>query len=210
MLSLPRIFGTLPHTIPADVPYLHPRAALAERWQRRLGGLRGLKVGLVWAGNEKHGNDFRRSIPFDMLAPILATRGASFVSLQVNTRADDLAAMPAGAVTDLGPELKDFAETAGAIANLDLVIAVDTAVGHVAGAIGKPAWLMLPLCPDWRWLLARENDTPWYPTVRLYRQRALGNWADVVARVAADLGALAATDTAAANAHAAATTPSTP
>jgi hypothetical protein len=114
------------------------------------------------------------------------------VSLQVNARAADLATLPAGAVTDLAPELRDFAETAGAIANLDLVIAVDTAVAHVAGAMGKPVWLMLPLCPDWRWLLARDEDSPWYPTMRLYRQRALGDWADVIARVAADLGALAA------------------
>ena len=202
MLSLPRILGTLPHTIPADIPYLHPRAALAERWQRRLADLRGLRVGLVWAGNEKHGNDFRRSIPFRLLAPIFATAGVSLVSLQIGTRTADLATLPAGAVTDLAPELRDFAETAGAIANLDLVIAVDTAVAHVAGAMGKPVWLMLPLCPDWRWLLDRDDDSPWYPSLRLYRQRTLGDWAGVIARVAADLGALAAAHAGGANAQA--------
>jgi hypothetical protein len=209
MLSLPRIFGTRPHTIPADIPYLHPRAALAERWQRRLADLRGLKVGLVWGGNEKHANDFRRSIPFAMLAPILATAGASFVSLQIGPRTADLATLPADTVTDLAAELKDFAETAGAIANLDLVIAVDTAVAHVAGAIGKPVWLLLPLCPDWRWLLPWDDASPWYPTMRLYRQRKLADWPDVIARVAADLGKLAATHVGAANAEAAATPTST-
>ena len=163
----------------------------------------------MWGGSEKHANDFRRSIPFGMLAPILATAGASFVSLQIGPRSADLATLPADAVTDLAAELRDFAETAGAIANLDLVIAVDTAVAHVAGAIGKPVWLMLPLCPDWRWLLTRHDDSPWYPTMRIYRQRALGDWPGVVARVAADLDALAAEHAAAANAPAAAA-PSTP
>jgi tetratricopeptide (TPR) repeat protein len=205
LLSLPRIFGTLPHTVPADIPYLHPRAALAERWQRRLADLRGLKVGLAWGGNEKHANDFRRSIPFGMLAPILATAGVSFVSLQVGPRSADLATLPADTVADLAAELRDFAETAGAIANLDLVICVDTAVAHVAGAIGKPVWMMLPLCPDWRWLLPAGDTSPWYPTMRLYRQRKLGDWPDVVARVAADLGELAAAHTGAANAPADAT-----
>jgi tetratricopeptide (TPR) repeat protein len=193
--SLPRILGTLAHTIPADIPYLRPRAALAERWRGRLAGLAGLaglKVGLVWAGNPKHSNDYRRSMPFGPLAPILATPGASFVSLQVPSRAADLAAAPPDAILDLAPELRDFAETAGVIANLDLVIAVDTAVAHLAGAIGKPVWVMLPLCPDWRWLLAHDEDSPWYPTMRLYRQQTPGDWAGVVARVAADLGAMAA------------------
>jgi hypothetical protein len=192
LLSLPRIFGTRPHTIPADVPYLHPRAALAARWQGRLADLPGLRVGLVWAGNEKHGNDFRRSIPFRMLAPILATAGVSFVSLQIGPRTADLATLPADTVIDLAAEFRDFAETAGAVANLDLVIAVDTAVAHVAGAMGKPVWLMLPLCPDWRWLLSCDDGSPWYPTMRLYRQRTLGDWAGVIARVAANLGKLAA------------------
>jgi tetratricopeptide (TPR) repeat protein len=208
LLSLPRIFGTLAHTIPADIPYLHPRAALAERWHRRLADLRGLKVGLVWGGNEKHANDFRRSIPFGMLAPILATAGASFASLQIGPRSADLATLPADTVADLAAELRDFAETAGAIANLDLVIAVDTAVAHAAGAMGRPVWLMLPLCPDWRWLLPWGDASPWYPTMRLYRQRKLGDWPDVVARVAADLGTLAAGHAGAADAQAAATSTS--
>ncbi len=190
LLSLPRIFGTLPETVPADVPYLRPRAALATRWERRLGELPGLKVGLAWAGSEKHANDFRRSIPDGTLAPILATAGASFVSLQVGARAGDVATLPTDAITDLSAELTDFAETAGAIANLDLVIAVDTAVAHLAGAMGKPVWMLLPLSPDWRWLLGHD-DSPWYPTMRLYRQRALGDWAGVIVRVAADLGELA-------------------
>jgi len=191
LLSLPRVFDTRVDSIPAAMPYLGARNAIAERWRRRLAGLPGLKVGLVWAGSANHINDARRSIDLAHLRPLLATPRVTFVSLQVGPRAADIATLPSDTLHDVSAELTDFAETAGAIRNLDLVIAVDTSVVHLAGALGKPAWVMLPFSPDWRWLLERD-DSPWYPTVRLYRQRALAEWDGVIARVAADLRARAA------------------
>jgi Flp pilus assembly protein TadD len=190
LLSLPRVLGTQMDSIPASVPYLGARGAIAERWRRRLAELPGLKVGLVWAGSASHVNDARRSIKLERLKPLLDIPGVSFVSLQIGPPAAELAGLPTGAAVDASAELTDFAETAGAILNLDLVIAVDTSVVHLAGALGKPAWVMLPFSPDWRWLLERA-DSPWYPTMRLYRQRALADWDSVVARVGADLAALA-------------------
>jgi hypothetical protein len=186
LLSLPGIFGTQVDTIPAAVPYLGVRTAIAERWQRRLTALPGLKVGLVWGGSAQHINDFRRSIDLRRLSPLLDIPGVSFVSMQVGPRAVDLATLPIGKVTDLHAELSDFAETAGAVLGVDLVIAVDTAVAHLAGALARPAWIMLPFSPDWRWMLERE-DSLWYPTLRLYRQPAPGDWDGVVGRIAADL-----------------------
>ena len=191
LLSLPRILGTRADTIPTVAPYLRPRGAIVERWARQLSEHAGLKVGLVWSGNAQHINDFRRSIGFARLRPLFDVTGVRWFSLQVGRHAPDIAALPPGSIVDLSPELADFAETAGAIVNLDLVIAVDTAVAHLAGALGKPAWVMLPFVPDWRWMIDRD-DSPWYPTLRLYRQRAMGDWDDVVARVAADLGRLVA------------------
>lgn len=187
-LSLPGIFGTRPDNIPGQ-PYLHARSAIVERWRRRLAGLAGLRVGLVWAGSPTHINDFRRSMGVEPLRPLLDLREVTFVSLQVGARAGEYAAL-SPRIMDLSAELSDLAETAGAIANLDLVIAVDTAVVHLAGAIGKPAWVMLPFSPDWRWLLDRD-DSPWYPTLRLYRQPKPADWDSVIARVKADLAALA-------------------
>jgi tetratricopeptide (TPR) repeat protein len=186
LLSLPRILNTRLESIPAAIPYLAPRAAIAARWQRTLAATAGLKVGLAWAGNPRHVNDLRRSIGIDQLPPLVEIAGVGFVSLQVGPHAADLARLPAGSVADLSPQLTDFAETAAAIANLDLVITVDTVVAHLAGAIGKPAWVMLPFSPDWRWMLERD-DSPWYPTLRLFRQPKLGDWDSVIARVAADL-----------------------
>jgi tetratricopeptide (TPR) repeat protein len=173
LLSLPRILGTRVDSIPATVPYLGVRSVIAERWRRRLAGLPGLKVGLAWGGSPQHVNDARRSVDIGKLEPLLVVPSTSFVSLQVGPRAADLAALPPGAVTDLSAELTDFAETAGVILNLDLVIAVDTVVAHLAGALNRPAWIMLPFAPDWRWMLDRE-DNPWYPSLRLYRQRTPG------------------------------------
>jgi tetratricopeptide (TPR) repeat protein len=185
LLSLPRVLGTRIDSIPADIPYLHVRPAIAERWRQRLSLLAGLKVGLVWAGSPSHVNDFRRSIELERLKPLLDVDGVTFVSLQVGPHAADASKLP-GTITDMSTALTDFAETAGAILNLDLVIAVDTAVVHIVGALGKPAWVMLPFSPDWRWLLDR-TDTPWYPTLRLYRQPRPADWSSVIARVAADL-----------------------
>src|SRR5262249_30337649 len=158
----PRIFDTRVDSIPATMPYLGARPAIAERWRRRLGGLAGLKVGVAWAGSSQHVNDFRRSAGVDRLRPGFGCPGVSFVSLHVRARAADIAMLPAGTMTDLSAELTDFAETAGAILNLDLVIAVDTAVVHLAGALDRPAWVMLAFSPDWRWMIDRA-DSPWYP-----------------------------------------------
>jgi tetratricopeptide (TPR) repeat protein len=189
LFGLPRIFGTRVDSIPAKVPYLGVRPGLIERWRERLTSLPGLRVGLAWAGDPQHVNDLRRSVGLDRLKPLWNMGGVSFVSLQVGSRATDNAPLAPGQITDVSAELTDFAETAGVIMNLDLVIAVDTAIVHLAGALGKPVWVMLPFSPDWRWLL-RRDDSPWYPTARLYRQPTPGDWNDVIARVAADLAAL--------------------
>ncbi len=210
LLSLPRLFKTRLETIPAQVPYLHPPAAAAQRWQTRLAKMEGLKVGVVWAGNPDHVNDTRRSIDLTRLAPLLAVPGASFASLQFGPRTADLKKLNKDRrdgtppIEDLAPEFEDFVDTAAAIAALDLVITVDTSVAHVAGALGKPVWVLLPWVTDWRWLLHRE-DNPWYPTMRLFRQastppspagNASGDWAEVIARVTAELQAVARGETA--------------
>jgi tetratricopeptide (TPR) repeat protein len=182
LLSLPLAFATTLETIPAEVPYIAVDPAAAARWRERLGKAAGLKVGLVWAGNPRHRNDRNRSIALDRLAPLFGTAGIRWFSLQVGERKADLAHLSAGAITDLSDGLTDFAETAAAIEALDLVIAVDTAAAHLAGALAKPVWVLVPLVPDWRWLIGRE-DSPYYPTVRLFRQPARGDWDSVVLRV---------------------------
>jgi tetratricopeptide (TPR) repeat protein len=186
LLSLPHLFKTTLDTIPAPAPYMHAPADAISRLALIMGGGPELKVGLVWAGSPKHSMDKDRSIPFGALAPILAVKDVRFFSLQIGPTARDASA----SVTDLAPELTDFAQTAGAVANLDLVISVDTAVAHLAGAMGKPVWIMLPFVPDWRWLLERE-DSPWYPTARLFRQKPLGQWGPVMRGIADALAMLA-------------------
>ena len=176
-MSLPRVFGTRLDTIPAANGYLSADPAQTAAWRRRLPD--GLKVGLAWAGNPAHTNDRRRSLPATALDRILAAPGCNFVSLQVGRRAHE-----AGL---LETRLTDFAETAALIEALDLVVTVDTAVAHLAGALGKPTWVMLPFAPDWRWLLGRD-DSPWYASVRLFRQPTPGDWAAVAQAV---VGALA-------------------
>ncbi len=185
LLSLPRAFATTLETIPADVPYLAPPAEAVAQWRERLGGP-GFKVGLAWAGSPLHRSDALRSIPIETFAPLLKVDGVRWFSLQVGERAGDLVRLPAESITDLSPHLADFAETAAAVAHLDLVITVDTALAHVAGALARPAWVMLRSRPDWRWMLERE-DTPWYPTLRLFRQRRRGDWEEVMTRVRAAL-----------------------
>jgi tetratricopeptide (TPR) repeat protein len=191
LLSLPLACGTAVETIPASAPYLRVDPERSAVWRERLGPPRGPRVGLVWSGNPEHLDDARRSIPLAMLAPLIET-GASFFALQPLLRGDDAAAL-AGLPTlrNLGPDLADYADTAAVIDQLDLVIAVDTSVVHLAGALGRPVWVMLPFAPDWRWLLERE-DSPWYPTARLYRQGPDRAWAPVIERVAAALREAAA------------------
>jgi tetratricopeptide (TPR) repeat protein len=179
MLSLPLAFGTTLETIPASVPYLHADAAAADTWAGRL-GTGALRVGLAWAGSPATIADRRRSIPPALLAPLLDVAGVELFSLQ---KTPDPAADPR--IRDVMAEMGDFADTAALVANLDLVIAVDTAVAHLAAALGRPVWLLDRFDPDWRWLLGRQ-DSPWYPTLRIYRQPAPGDWHNVIAAVAAD------------------------
>ncbi len=197
LLSLPRLFKTRLETIPANVPYLRAPAQAAQRWKKRLETMKGVKVGVVWAGNPEHVNDHRRSIDVALLAPLLAVRGTSFASLQFGSRAADLKKLRRHkpAIEDLSPDLGGFSEPAGAVAALDLVITIDSSTAHLAGALGKPVWVLLPWVTDWRWLLNRE-DNPWYPTMRLFRQKKGQDWADVIARVEKELKAVAQGDSA--------------
>jgi tetratricopeptide (TPR) repeat protein len=182
LLSVPERFGTDLASIPATAPYLTADTKAVRRWRREIGDAPGLKIGLVWAGNAKHQNESQRSVDLRRLLPLLELPGIRWFSLQVGERAADLAELPAAKIVDLSKGLTDFAETAAAMANLDLVVAVDTSVVHLAGALGRPVWAMLAFAPDWRWLLGRE-DSPWYPSVRLFRQPRTGDWESVVARV---------------------------
>src|SRR5574338_527564 len=172
--------------IPARVPYLSADAALVAQWGERLGPRQGLRVGLVWSGNPTHLNDPNRSAPLAEYAGLLGLP-CQFVSLhKVLRKADQATLAGQPALLHFGERLADFADTAAVVAQLDLVIAVDTAVAHLAGALGKSTWLLLPHAPDWRWLLERL-DSPWYPTMRLFRQRSPGDWQGVLAEAAAAL-----------------------
>ncbi|CCE01649.1 tetratricopeptide repeat protein [Bradyrhizobium sp. STM 3809] len=181
--SLPLAFATSLDTIPAAPNYLpQPPAERRAVWQQRLGAPSRLRVGLVWSGNPAHLNDHNRSVPLAVLAPLLDL-DVQFVSLQKGVRPADAAVLADRSdILDLTADIRDFVDTAALIDNLDLVLTVDTSVAHLAGALGKPTWIMLPYTPDYRWLLDRD-DSPWYPSVRLFRQDARRNYADVVARM---------------------------
>jgi len=193
--SLPLAFGTTLETIPSAVPYLHPPAARVQVWQDRLnerfGGHDKLRVGLVWSGNPKHKNDANRSIALNMLSPILDLR-ADFVSLQKDAKPGDKALL-AGRSDILDPtaDLVDFTDTAALVGCLDLVISVDTSVAHLAGALGRPTWVLVTHIPDYRWLLDRD-DSPWYPTLRLFRQPREGDFVTPIARMRAELAEMIA------------------
>jgi tetratricopeptide (TPR) repeat protein len=190
LMSLPLAFGTDVASIPASIPYLSPDPAMAEVWAGRLKP--GLRVGLAWAGNPKHIRERQRSIPLARLASLLALEGATFYSLQKGPASEQCRDLPPGLnLIDLDAEQQDFADTAAIVANLDLVISIDTAVAHLAGAMGKPVWVLLHRVPDWRWLLGR-NDSPWYPTARLFRQAFAGVWDDVIEQLQAELATLIA------------------
>ena len=193
LMSLPLAFGTTVETIPADVPYLQVPAVRLEKWRAKLAAIPAPRVGLVWSGQPEHLNDHNRSIALSRLAPLLSVPGVQFVSLQLETRERDLAeAARRPNLTRFDTELADFADTAALICQLDLVIAVDTAVAHLAGALGKPVWILVSHIQDWRWLLAR-SDSPWYPSARLYRQPEPGDWDSVIADLTTDLGEFAKT-----------------
>ncbi|MGP8260009.1 MAG: tetratricopeptide repeat protein [Acidobacteriaceae bacterium] len=188
LLSLPRVFGTNLENIPQDVPYLLADPMETHAWAQRLAA-HGLRVGLVWAGNPKHARDRLRSIALEQLGRLTRMQGATFYSLQKGPASTDLVSSPLP-IIDLSEHLEDFAVTAAIIAKLDLVICVDTAVAHLAGAMGKPVWLLVAHVGDWRWLKDR-TDSPWYPTMRLFRQQATGRWDDVLEQVAWELEAMA-------------------
>ncbi len=197
LMSLPRAVGTTLDTIPAATPYLRADPALAAGWRARLAGLDGLRVGLVWAGGQRSNHpelaavDRRRSMSLDTLAPLGDATGVSFISLQKGEPAAQASTPPRGmALHDFTADLHDFADTAALIDALDLVISVDTAVAHLAGALGKPVWLLNRFDTEWRWLLNRD-DSPWYPQLRQFRQPTPGDWFTVIREVREALQGLA-------------------
>jgi tetratricopeptide (TPR) repeat protein len=186
LLSLPLALGTRLESIPAQVPYLSVPSESMRDWSSAVEPKRNLRIGLVWSGSSAHKGDGFRSINLRSLLPLLDV-GAEFVSLQKDVRADDATVLQERRdLVHLGDRLNTFADTAAVIANLDLVISVDTSVAHLAGALAKPVWVLLPFLPDFRWLLDRE-DSPWYPTARLFRQEAAGDWSSVIDRVVREL-----------------------
>ncbi|SHG88543.1 tetratricopeptide repeat protein [Bradyrhizobium erythrophlei] len=181
LLSLPLAFGTRLDTIPSTTPYLCAPVH-GQDWEARLGPKDRTRIGLVWSGNPAHRDDRKRSIELNALSPLFDV-AATFVSLQKDLRVGDEAALTERSnIINLGQSLESFADTAALISHLDLVISVDTSVAHLAGALGRPVWVLLPFVPDWRWLLGRD-DSPWYPTARLFRQADTCDWRGVVDRV---------------------------
>lgn len=186
-MTLPQAFGTRPDTVPMAHGYLQADAAKTSRWQHRLGNRRRLRVGLAWSGNPRHLNDHNRSMSLSALAGVLQEPDIDYCCLQQVVRDSDqdaLRALPQLAF--LGDELQDLDDTAALCAAMDLVISVDTSIAHLAGALGKPVWILLPFVAEFRWMMGRE-DTPWYSRARLFRQTRRGDWTDVVARVRSEL-----------------------
>jgi len=183
-MSLPYLFASRVDTVPNAIPYLQVDSSKTEAWRARLGKDRSLKVGLVWAGNKTMRKDYLRSVPLAVMEPLLKTPGVHFISLQIGASAE--IATSGMKITDWMQEVRDYADTAALIANLDLVISVDTAVAHLAGALGVPVWLLNRFESEWRWL-AEGRHSPWYPRTRIFRQASLHHWQPVVASVAREL-----------------------
>ncbi len=197
-MRLPYIAGTTLESIPAPVPYLTADSADVARWRQRLADIPGLKVGLCWTGQRSHAPSYlawnrRRSISLETLAPLAEIAGVRFISLQKDPPAVDAASEHGLRLHDFTEDLHDFSDTAALIENLDLVISIDTAVAHLAGALGKPIWLLNPFDACWRWLLNRD-DSPWYPSLRQFRQPTPWDWHSVTRRVRDALERLAAGD----------------
>jgi hypothetical protein len=195
LMSLPAIFGTTPATMPAKVPYLAADPARVAKWAERI-GKHGFRVGIAWQGNITYPRDRERSIPLARFAPLARVPGVRLISVQAMAGLDQLAALPSGIVVErLGDALENnpdgFREMAAIMENVDLLIMSDTGPTHLAGALGRPVWLATSRHPDWRWMRERE-DTPWYPTMRLFRQTTAGDWDGVFARMAEELRAMAA------------------
>jgi tetratricopeptide (TPR) repeat protein len=184
LLDLPRLIGTTLTTIPADVPYISADPARVENWAQILAAdPPGKRVGLVWSGNPHHKNDRNRSILLREFEPLADLDGVTFLSLQKGAASGQASDSTLKLkLVDHTPRLTDFAETAALLSNLDLIITVDTSVAHLAGALARPTWVLLPFAPDWRWMLKR-TDSPWYPTMRLFRQSQPGQWEPVIGAV---------------------------
>ena len=183
LLSLPGIFGTTLENIPSKVPYISANPMLVEQWREKHKPNGLFKIGIVWAGNSKHKNNHNRSCSLADYAPLGNLPGLAFYSLQKGPESAE-ALKPPGEmkIKDLDNELNDFADTAAVIANMDLIISIDSSVAHLAGAMGKPVWVLLPFAPDWRWMLDRD-DSPWYPGMRLFRQNKYNEWSGVFEQV---------------------------
>ncbi len=190
LLELPNIFGTTVETIPDNVPYLYADPVKAKYWRNRLHGQE-FKVGIVWAGSPEHGNDHNRSCTLEHFLPLTQIAGIRIYSLQKGPATRQLQEFANQAtITDIATEFEDFSDTAAAVQNLDLVISVDTSVLHLAGAMGKPTWALIPFAAEWRWMLQR-NDSPWYPTMKLFRQNKWGDWPGVLDSIAENLTLIA-------------------
>jgi hypothetical protein len=191
LLSLPGVFETSVDTVPADVPYLAADAAEEAAWKEELSADKGFKVGVAWRGSPQNKADRFRSFALSELSAIAGVDGVSLYSLQFGPGREELGSLADRfSIVDLGDRLGDFATTAAIVRNLDLVIACDSAPAHLAGALGVNVWVALPFSPDWRWMLDRD-DSPWYPTMRLFRQKSPGDWRGVFGRMAEALAARA-------------------
>lgn len=185
-MSLPGLFGTTLETIPCVVPYLHAEPSRVRHWRGVLAPHNGITVGICWRGNPQHYDDRNRSMNLDYFTSLTQIPGVRLISLQKPVNEPDTARLASLGIANIGvrmdPGIDQFIDTAAVIKNLDLVITIDSAVAHLAGALGKPVWVLLPLVPDWRWLLDRD-DSPWYPSMRLFRQTQQTDWTEVIARV---------------------------
>ncbi|MGE0255096.1 MAG: tetratricopeptide repeat protein [Alphaproteobacteria bacterium] len=190
LLGLPALLGVTLADLPGPMPYLAADPARAADLRGTLTAGGKLAVGIAWAGNPEHAMDRARSVELRRLAPLFAVEGVRWVSLQTGPRSDEAFGLPPDSETAMAPLLRDFADTAALAAACDLVVSVDSAVLHLAGALGRPAWALLPAATEWRWLAGRD-DTPWYPTMRLFRQARATDWAGVATAAAAELAALA-------------------
>jgi hypothetical protein len=186
LLSLPLALGTTIETIPAELQYLRADEELRAAWLARLPLKKKTRIGVVWSGRATHKNDHNRSMELEQFLPILSS-DADWICLQKEVREKDVAVLRRdGRIAFFGDDLRDFSDTAALLDLMDLVITIDTSVAHLAGAMGKPVWILLPYNADWRWLLDRR-DSPWYPSARLFRQQQFGDWAGVIDQVKSEL-----------------------
>jgi hypothetical protein len=190
LLSVPGALGTTASTIPCKIPYLSADPDLTDRWRQELAAIAGFKIGIAWQGSPDYPSGRWKAIPLAHFAPLASLPGVRLISLQKGFGAEQVAAV-GFPLLDLSGRLDEaagaFMDTAALIRSLDLVVTSDTSIAHLAGALGAPVWVALGFSPDWRWLLKRD-DSPWYPTMRLFRQKTMGGWSDVFERIANAIG----------------------